>query len=266
MKKNKLEENILLIIVIRAIFLLLFSKFSITDLVLGILLGLLFILLYQKLNLKKYQLFKLILLIIFSLFSLFFLSKTTYYIKDNILKDFSYLIIFLSLLLLGILITKKGYHTFIKTMELSTYILITIFILSIGLLIPYINIHNFTGINYLVSPNFIDISLLILICFSAINYLNDYKINSKIYLVATFNIIFLKLLIISILSQTLENVFDYPYISIFKKISYFDFFERLEGFLSMQYLFDYLFLLVLFFLTCKILFIDFFKIKTKTSV
>lgn len=265
MKNNKVENSILLIIIIRSLFLLLFSKLSITDIILGSLFGLLFIIIYQKFNLKKYNLFRVLLLIIFSFTTFLFLYNISYFIKNNILKNYNVIIIAITFLLICIYIAKKGYHTFIKTMELSTYILIIMFIFSIGLLIPYIDINNFSNINYFVTPNFLSISLFIFLCFIAINYLNNYKLNYKIYLISISNIILIKLLIISILSQTLENVFDYPYISIFKKISYFDFFERLEGFLSLQYLFDYLFLLVLFILTIKFLIKDIFKIKLKTS-
>jgi len=264
MNKNKVENNILLIIIIRSLFLLLFNKLSITDLILGSLFGLLLIIIYQKFNLKKYNVFRILLLIIFSFITFLFLYNISYYIKDNILKNYNVIIIGISFLIVCIFITKKGYHTFIKTIELSTYILIIMVIFSLSLLIPYININNFNNINYFITPNFIKISLLILLSFIAINYLNNYKLNYKTYLFSVSNIIFIKLLIISILSQTLENVFDYPYISIFKKISYFDFFERLEGLLSLQYLFDYLFLLTLFILTIKFLIKDLFKLKNKT--
>lgn len=265
MNKKKIENSILLFIIIRSIFLLLFSKLSITDLIFGSLVGLLLIIIYQKLNLKKYNLFRIILLMIFIFISILFLYNITYYIKDNILKSYSILIIAISFLFVCIYIVYKGYHTFIKSLELSTYILLIMFIFSIGLLIPYLDISNFNNINYFVSSNFINISLIILLCFIAINYLNNYKLSMKTYLISISNIIVIKLLIIGILSQTLENVFNYPYISIFKKISYFDFFERLEGFLSLQYLFDYFFLLSLFLLTIKFLIIDIFKVKLKTS-
>lgn len=265
MKKNKVENSILLFIIIRSLFLLFFSKLSITDLILGSIFGLLLIIIYQKLNFKKYNLFKMILITFFSFISFLFLYNISYYIKDNILKNYSVIIIGITLLLLCIYIVNKGYHTLIKTMELSTYILIIMFIFSIGLLIPYIDMNNFANINYFVSKKFIYISLLIFLSFIAINYLNDYKLNYKVYLLSIVNIIFIKLLIIGILSQTLENVFNYPYISVLKKISYFDFFERLEGILALQYLFDYLFLLSLFILTIKTLIKDIFKLKIKTE-
>lgn len=259
MKSQKVENSILLIIVIRAIFLLFFNKLSITDLIFGGILGLILIIIYQKLNLKKYTIFKLILLLTLIILSLATLNNVTYFIQNNILRNFSYLMIAIPFLALSIYIAIKGYHTYIKTIELSSYILITIFILSIIMLIPYIEPSNFTGFNYNLTTNFIDVAILILIIFIAFNYLNNYQINYKIYTFSIINIVFLRLLTTSILSNTLENVFDYPYISIFKKISYFEFLERLEGFLSMQYLFDYLFLLTLFTLTIKFLIFHLYK-------
>lgn len=259
MKNKKVENSILLIIIMRAIFLLFFNKLSITDLALGGILGLLLIIIYQKLNFKKYTIFHILLLLTLIILSFSTLNNITYFIKDNILKNFSYLMIAIPFLSLSIYISIKGYHNYIKTIELSSYILITIFISSLIMLIPYVRPSNINTLNYKLTTNFIDVSLLILIIFIVFNYLNNYKLNYKTYTFSFFNIFFIRLLITGILSQTLENVFKYPYISIFKKISYFDFLERLEGFLSLQYLFDYLFLLTLFTLTIKFLIIHLFK-------
>ena len=262
--KNKIENSLLLIILTRSIFLLFFSKNSLIDLILSLSLSLILIIIYQKLNLKKYNIIKLFLLIIFIILSLLTITNITYFIKDNILDSYSYLIIFISFLFLSIYLTIKGYHTYIKTLELSTYILITMFIFSTILLIPYININNLIKITIQPSFNFIYFSILILFIYIAINYLNNYQLNYKTYLFSSINIIFIKLLIISILGKTLENLFDYPYISIYKKISYFDFFERLEGIFALQYLFDYLFLFTLFTLTIKFLLNDLKKTLRKT--
>lgn len=254
--KNKIENSLLFIIITRAIFLLFFSKIAIIDLFIGLILGYLLIILYQKINLKKYYIFKLFFLIIFLFLSFTTIINITYFIKDNISKNFSYLTLLISFLILSIYITIKGYHTYIKIVELSSYILIITFIFSTILLIPYININNLSSIIWKPSYNFIYLSILILLIFISINYLNNYQLNYRNYLFSSFNIIFIKLLIISILSLTLENVFHYPYISIYKKISYFDFLERLEGIFAFQYLFDYLFLLILFTLTIKFLLND----------
>lgn len=258
---KKIENNIMIILLIRSIFLLIFSKITLTNLILGIFIGFILIFLYQKLPLKKYNWFQLILLIVFIIISIYLIYNVTYFIKENIIKSYSLSIIIISFVVVCLYITKKGYHTYIKIMELSSYILITYFIISLMLLIPYIKIINFQNINLTINNDFLTLSFFLLLIFIAINYLNDCKLNYRSYLISSSNIIFLKLFIISILSQTLENVFRYSYVSIFKKISYFSFFERLEGILALQYLFDYLFLCILFMLVIKKLIYNLFPKK-----
>lgn len=261
MKKNKVENSLLIILMIRAIFLLFFNKLTITDLIIGSFLGLLFIIIYQKLNLKKYTFFKLILLFFFIFISLITLRNISYFIHDNILKNFSLFIIAISFLLMSLYITYKGYHTYIKTLELSSYILVIMFLFSFSLLIPHINFSNYIPFDYMPSMACLNVSFFILIIFIAINYLNNYQLNYKTYIISIINIVFIRLFITGILSKTLESVFQYSYISIFKKISYFDFFERLEGIFSIQFLFDYLLLLTLFTLTIKFLIYHLFVAK-----
>lgn len=265
MKNKHIEINILLIILMRSIFLLFFNKLSIADIGLGLFLGGILIFLYQKLNLKKYTIFKILLLFILLYLSITILNNATLFIQDNILKRYSYFLILIPFLALSIYISIKGYHTYIKTIELSSYILIIMYLLSLVLLIPYIKINNYETLNINLSFNFINLSFFILIIYICINYLNNYKLNTKTYIISSLNIIFIKLLIIGILSQTLENIFKYSYISIYKKISYFDFLERLEGFFSLQYLFEYLFLLSLFVLTIKFILLNFIPKQKKTN-
>lgn len=263
MKKNKVENIILLVLMIRSLFLLFFNKLTITDLIIGGIIGLILIFIYQKLNLKKYNIFKLMFLFLLVFISFIILKNITYFIQYNILKNFSLIMIAIPFLLISFYMVYKGYHAYIKTVELSSYILVLMFSLSFILLIPYLNSNNFIPFNYQPSLNSIKLAFFILIIFMAINYLNNYQLNYKVYALSIGNIIILRLLITGILSQTLENVFKYPYISIFKKISYFDFLERLEGLLAIQFLFDYLFLLTLFLLTIKFLIFHLFKVKER---
>ena len=90
-----------------------------------------------------------------------------------------------------------------------------------------------------------------IILFISINYLNDYKMNLLDVTISFTNIILIKVLMILTLSNTLINVFKYPYVSMFKRISFFNFLDRLENVLALQYLFDYFIILSLLILTIK---------------
>lgn len=264
MKTNKIESNILLFIIIRGIFLLFFFKESLLNTILGSILGIILIYFANKLNLKKSMFIKIILVIILFLSSILVLHNITDFIDYNILKDYSLLVIGLLFIGICLLISIKGYHSYIKTVELSFYVIIFFSIASFLLLIYNIDISNFN--RQLVkeldfSFNFMTMGLYIFIGYFLINYLNDYKLNNKVYFGSILFIILLKLLTIGIIGETLLNIYDYPYISILKRIKYLDFIERMEGILSLQYLFDFFFIFSLILLCIKYLVGEIFKLK-----
>lgn len=265
MQTKKIESNILFFIIIQSIFLLFFFKESLLNITLGSIIGFILIKFYDNLKLNnKNFVVKLILIITSLLSSLFILKNITNFIEYNILKDYSRFILGLSFTIICTLLSYKGYHSYIKSLELSSYIIGFLGISSILLLVNNIEIDNFniqvlkeTSFNY----HFIFISLFIFFSHLTINYLNGYQLNNKVYFGSIFSIILLKLLTIGILGETLLNLYNYPYISILKRIKYLDFIERMEGILSLQYLFSFFFLFSFILLTIKFLLIDFFKIK-----
>ena len=46
-----------------------------------------------------------------------------------------------------------------------------------------------------------------------------------------------------IIGNTLTNIYQYPYVNYLKKITFFDFIERMDGFLNFGYLFCFIILL-----------------------
>ena len=264
MKAKKIESNILLFVIIQSIFLLFFFKESLLNITLGSIIGFILIKLYESLKINKSMIIKFLLTIVLLLSSVFILKDITNFLESNILKDYPHFVLGLSVIIISLLLGTKGYHSFIKSLELSSYIMAFLGIASTLLLVNNIDINNFNmqlikeaNFNY----HFIVISLSIFFLYLTINYLNGYNLNSKIYFGSILTTILLKLLTIGILAETLLNLYDYPYISILKRIKYLDFIERMEGVLSLQYLFYFFFLFTIIVLTIRFLLTDLFKIK-----
>ena len=244
--QKKIEFDILTIILMEAVFLLFFFKENLLTLSLGIILGITLTLLTN--NIKKNKLTKLCLLVASIPFCVQIFFKTISFINYNILKEHSFIIIAIVFLLLSIYLVTKNYHTFIKTFEISFYLFIFIKTLSLILIVPKININNLLSYNALsVNYNFIIIGITILYIYKSLNYLTNYKFNKKTIL-SLINPLYIKLLTILVLSNTLVTIYKYPYMDYLKTIRYFDFIERIDGLLSFEYLicFFALFTFVLF--------------------
>ena len=264
MQTKKIESNILLFIIIRSIFLLFFFKESLLNIILGSLVGFILIIITKKLKLKNNLLIKIILIIFLLYSSILILEQITNFIEYNILQEYPLFIIGFSFILNSLLLSLRGYHSYIKSLELSSYIIAFLGIISFFLLFSNIDLSNFNiqlKTELIINQNFLYLGILLFIGYFIINYLNNYRFNKKIYFGSILSTILLKLLTVSILGETLLTLYDYPFISIFKRIKYLDFIERMEGILSLQYLFDFFLLFTLVLLTIKILIVDIFKIK-----
>lgn len=264
MKKKKIESNILLFIIIRSIFLLFFYKLSLLEIGISSIISVLIIFIVEKLEIQKSTLFKILMLLIIFISSIRILSESTSFIEYNILKNYSLITINITFLLICFILAYRGYHSYIKALELSFYLIIFLLISSLLLLISNIDISNFNmqllnEINF--SSKCIYFIISIVLSYLAINYLSNYKINYKTYSLTIISLIFSKLITIGILGETLLNLYHYPYISIFKRIKYLDFIERMEGILSFTSLFGFFFLLSGCLITLKFLLIDIFKLK-----
>ena len=80
-------------------------------------------------------------------FLIFYTNKLSYFITDNILREYSTILISFTILLTIFILGKKGYHTIIKVILLASYFLFFFSLLGVFLTLPYINIENITNIS-----------------------------------------------------------------------------------------------------------------------
>ncbi len=237
---KKIEVDILFFMLIEAIFLLFFFHENIITTILGIILGILLIILMP--NTKKSKTTKIILFIITIFLCPFTLYLIINFISDNILRNYPLFYILIPFLITSGYLGLKKYHTFIKTVEITFYFFFIIKIISFILIIPKMKITNInllqnTSINY----HLVFIALLIFYLYKCLNYLTNYQVKKKKIFIIFLNPILLKLISISVLGNSLFNIYKYPYVSYLKTIRYFDFFERIDGILSFEYLFCFIY-------------------------
>lgn len=237
---KKIEISILSIILVEALFLLLFFKYSFMNIILGIILGI--SLVYLTKNIKKNVVTKTILIITSGFFYLLFNYQTALFISNNLLKNYSLFLIISSLIIITFYIVKKKYHTFIKTCELLFYLVIIIKIISLILVIPLININNLQ-ISFDYNYQLIIVALFILYLYKSIYYLNNYQLKNSELLISFINPLCIKLLALLVIGNTLSNLYNYPYVIYLKKIKYFNFIERMDGILSFEYIFCFIVLI-----------------------
>ena len=238
MKKNNIEINLLTIILIETIILLFFFKESFLNIIISWILSLFTIPLINKI--KKNKLIDMIIIIITSFILIILLKEITTFITFNLLKNYSNIIIMITIIMISFIITNNGYHPFIKTLEIASYFYLLIKIISFILITPNINVNNFNEqlINELtINSNIIYILGTFIITLILIKYTTNKLPNKKIYLVSLINPIIIKLISILVIGKTLFNLYNYPYINTLKRIKYLDFIERMEGILSLEYLF-----------------------------
>lgn len=249
---KKIELNVLTFILIEALYLLYMFKVSIINVVLGTIISIIIIFITKK---KKIFFFpKLLFLLISLILTIITICQITHFINYNILKNYPSFIIMLTIFILALYLTNKGYHTYIKSLEITFYFFIFIKITSFILLISNINLTNLNyqlmqeiSINY----SFILPTIMILFVHFSIQYLTNTTIKAKSYIIGIINPIIWKLITISIMGVTLFNLYVYPYFNVLKSIKYLDFIERMEGILSFQYLITFFFLLSFLLLIIK---------------
>ena len=263
MKTIKLENRITFFILIFAFFLLNFNYISCFSIIFGSIIGCLFIKLFELIDIYKYKVTKLILFII-SIFSLiFYLNKISYFIGDNILREYSIIPITFTLLL-SIFILGNKFHTIIKVITISSYFMLFTLIIGILVLLPYIDISNLNisllSLNNLIINTIIYVISLIYSYFLIFKVSNTKVIKTDLIIPNFFNLLYF-LLINSILN-ILTNILKYPYLVIFKKVNLIGFIDRIEIVFAINYLFVFYFLILLIYYQIKsILGI---KIKKKT--
>ena len=247
MKPIKLENRITYFMITFAIFLLNFKFLSFLSLILGTILAFFSILLVEHYHLYQYKIIKVTLLFFSIPIMIYFLNKISYFIGDNILKEYSIVAISITLLITIFVLSNKGYHTIIKVILLSTYFLFFFLILGFVLTLPYININNLDTTILNTNSLFINTilySLSLIYCYFLIYPTTKTKFLIKDFFISSLFHIIIYILTLSILG-ILINYLKYPYIIIFKKVNLLNFIERIEIIFSLNYLFFFYFLLLL---------------------
>ena len=249
---KKIELNILIFILIEALFLLYGIHINIINLIIGTIIGLILIIIFNRLN--KHNIIKYIILIIAIILFINTLYSISSFIINNYLNNYSYFFIIISVLLISYLLVKNNYHSYIRSVEIIFYFFLIIKLISFFLVIPNINIEN---INYSlidelkININSLYIGLIILFIHESIYYLTNNKVKNNIYIFSSLNIVLIKIICILVIGKTLFYLYKYPYINILKRIKYLDFIERMEGILSFEYLFCFIVLLAYFLILIK---------------
>ena len=183
MNNQKIENKLLLFILIRGIFLLFCSHLNISEIIISGVIALVFIIVLEKINIKKTKIFSLIFLFILLITSIITLPTITLFITNNIAKNFTNILIGITILIIALYICFLGYHAYIKTVELSCYLLFIYIVFSIIFAIFYV---KFDNLSYLTQPtifldfqysNIIKFSFFLVIIYLSLNYLNNYTIN-----------------------------------------------------------------------------------------
>ena len=235
---KKIEHSILIFIIIEAIFTLFFFKLNYLEIILGFTLGIILILLSNLI--PKNTFFKIRLLISSIILGSYTLIKISNFIKYNLLLNHSIYIIGLSLILIGLYLINKGYHTYIKVVEIICYPYLLIKIISFLLLLPKFNINNFQNIVIdTINYRFIYLSLIICLIYNSVYYITNNKPSIKSIIISFLNILFIKTITIFTLGNSLSNIYNYPFLNIYKKIKYLDFIERCDGIFSFEYLISF---------------------------
>jgi len=237
---KKIEIKILLLILVEAFFLLFSFKINLFSAIIGIIIGLILNSINHKI--KKNNYLRILLIIISIPLLLLSLYKITLFINYYLLKNYSLIIISISLFIISIYLASKKYHTFIKITEIFFYIILFIKVIKFILCIPIININNII-LSIKFDYQLIYISLFIIFLDNCLYYLNNYQLHIKETIISFANPLLIKIISISILGNTLSNIYPYPYVNYLRRIKYFDFIERMEGILSYEYLICFISLL-----------------------
>lgn len=224
-------------------------------------------------SILKYPLF-FILITCLVLASIFSLNNLTSFINYYILNSSNYFTISLTLIATIIYLTSKNLNTISRISEIVFYIYILLFILGSFGLYKYIDLSNLkplltSNINKHVTASFTFFSNSILPLFLILGLKNNKKDNHTliIFTLLSIFIIFIQtVIIISVLGINLANIYIYPDIIIYKKISFFNILERVEVLLAFNQLLNGLFILTLNFYLIKEIINVFFKKKKELTL
>jgi len=208
---------------------------------------------------------KIIILITCLFFSCFLLSNIASYINIHFLKDSSFFIILITITLTIYILSNKKMEAVARSAEILFYLFCFLFILTLLGLIPITSpnfllplfqnnyLETFKGSIFYSLSSFLPLFLLTIIPQDKVNNSKNLKKTTYIsYILASFSVFILLILIIGALGIDLASYYSYSEIAVLKKVSYFNFIERVEGILSIQWLLDITVSLSILFQTIKL--------------
>lgn len=265
---NSLEYMILVIFLSRSFYngvgfqtMLKISKYDTwISLILGFILGFIPILILCYINKKGINLFEIIkskiikfIIMIFLLFSFtIILNDFINFASLKYLFETSNLAIALLFILPAIYIVYKGIETIGRSALFMFYISVILFFLNSLALVKYIEIENLkpifiSGIFPIIksSIHFISYSIFPILFLSIVPKNNEsYKVyNKKLiigYIISTLSIMVILFFVTTVFNYQYTSLFNYPVYFILKKVEY-DFLSNAENILSLFFIIDYFF-------------------------
>lgn len=245
------------------------SNDSIISIIIGFLIGFIYLYSFKKLNKKSIfktiedkfpraisLIIKLFLLLPTILFSSYLIYSISFFIKSALLNNMDILPISTLFIICLLYISFKGITTICKSSFICFFIFILLETLMLIFIFPNIDslkiLPLFTNsISNIITNSFIYSLLSIFPLFLILAIPKDYiqqKTNNnkyiKIFYVATnLYIIFNFILVFSIVDIKLAAIINYPELFVLSKISVLNFFDRMEGILSFKFIFDIFFTL-----------------------
>ncbi|MEG1495617.1 MAG: GerAB/ArcD/ProY family transporter [Bacilli bacterium] len=203
-------------------------------------------------------------IILLLLLGSYLLLTITSYISYSLVPKISLLAISLAFLLLALNISYKGIETIARTSEILLFIFILLFSISLIGLGGFISLNNIrpllsTNITSIINASLVyaglstaPLFLLSVIPKASIVDTNNYTKRKIItYLITSLIIWIFCFLTLSILGDNLTLSYSYPTTLILKKVRFLKIIERLEGILSIHWLFDLILLMSLLLLNLK---------------
>lgn len=204
------------------------------------------------------------------------LNKTTAFITYNVVNSLSIYMVATFFLIISVFIVKKGLPTIAKSAFL--YLLLDIFLIIITfiLLFPKMNFDNILPLVDTKYENIVLSSLIYLsITLTPFIYLPLFEGNlsnercqniKKGFLATHIFIFFYTLVVFSILGINLVNIYPYPEVAIFKKVSFLNIIDRVESIFSISYFLSlFLFFSISFYQLSSII-KKYFKTKKEVKV
>ena len=202
--------------------------------------------------------FYLIIISIFLIVNIYSLTTIISFIHYFILKENSLFLITTTIVITVLYIVKQGIRTIAKTSEIFFLLYLIIYIIGIIGLLKYIDISNIkplltVPINIGIKSSLIyflsTISPLFLLLIIPKNKMEINKSGKKLpyffIILSTILIIIQTIIIISVLGIQLTNLYEYPDIIIYKKISFLNILERVEVYLAFNNILNSIYILIM---------------------